>query len=280
VQAVDPPGGPATRTGAEELHADCARCVGLCCVVPAFAASADFAIDKPAHHPCPNLLADSRCSIHDELRPRGFPCCTAYDCFGAGQKLTQVTFGGRDWREAPEVAASMFEVFPVMRHLHELLWHLDEAQSLDAAAAERAELSRLFTEVDRITGEPPETLAQIDVPAVRRRVTEALRRAGTAARAGSSGPCAELAGADLVGADLCETDLRGANLRGACLVGARLSGMDLSLADLTGADLRGADLRGADLGGALFLTQAQLDSAVGDRHTRVPAARRLPQYWT
>jgi len=55
------------------LRADCSRCVGLCCVAPACSASADFAIDKAAGAPCPNLLTDSRCGIHDELRPRGFP---------------------------------------------------------------------------------------------------------------------------------------------------------------------------------------------------------------
>ena len=67
-----------------DLRADCARCFGLCCVAPAFAASADFAIDKPAGQACPHLAGDFRCGIHDELRPRGFPGCTVYDCFGAG----------------------------------------------------------------------------------------------------------------------------------------------------------------------------------------------------
>ena len=38
-----------------ELRADCSRCVGLCCVAPAFARSADFAVDKPAGTPCTNL---------------------------------------------------------------------------------------------------------------------------------------------------------------------------------------------------------------------------------
>ena len=87
-----------------ELRADCTRCFALCCVAPAFAASADFALDKPAGQPCPNLQQDLRCGIHAELRPRGFPGCTAYDCFGAGQQVSQVTFGGRDWRGAPATA--------------------------------------------------------------------------------------------------------------------------------------------------------------------------------
>ncbi|MBW8766297.1 MAG: pentapeptide repeat-containing protein, partial [Geodermatophilales bacterium] len=119
----------------QHLRADCSRCAGLCCVAPAFAASADFAIDKPAGRACPHLQDDFRCGIHAQLRERGFPGCTVFDCFGAGQQLTQVTFGGRSWREAPELAASQFAVFPVLRQLHEMLWYLTEAESLTEAAS-------------------------------------------------------------------------------------------------------------------------------------------------
>jgi hypothetical protein len=79
-----------------DLRADCQRCFGLCCVVPAFSASSDFAIDKAAGQPCPNLRADFACAIHDRLRQRGFPGCAVYDCFGAGQQVAQVTFNGQD----------------------------------------------------------------------------------------------------------------------------------------------------------------------------------------
>ncbi len=103
------------------LRADCSRCAGLCCVAPAFAASTDFAIDKPAGQPCPNLRTEFGCSIHDSLRKRGFPGCVAFDCFGAGQQVVQVTFAGRTWRQDPEIAESMFAVFAVMRQLMELL---------------------------------------------------------------------------------------------------------------------------------------------------------------
>ena len=104
-----------------DLRADCTRCAGLCCVALPFAASADFAFDKPAGTECPNLLDDFRCGIHQSLRERGFAGCTAYDCFGAGQQVTQVTFAGHNWRTTPGRAQQMFAVFPVMRQLHELL---------------------------------------------------------------------------------------------------------------------------------------------------------------
>src|SRR3982750_1767191 len=105
-----------------ELVPDCARCVGLCCVAPAFQRSADFAIDKPAGRACPNLLVDSRCGIHRELRDRGFPGCVVFDCFGAGQQFTQVPFGGADWRTDATTAAAMFAAFGTMREVQESRW--------------------------------------------------------------------------------------------------------------------------------------------------------------
>ena len=52
------------------LRADCTRCAGLCCVAPAFAASADFAIDEPVGQACPNLGDDDRCGIHAQPAER------------------------------------------------------------------------------------------------------------------------------------------------------------------------------------------------------------------
>ena len=90
-----------------ELRADCAQCFALCCVGPLFTRSSEFAIDKPAGRPCPHLADDHHCSIHDRLQDEGFSGCAAYDCFGAGQRLAQRTFGGRDWRTHREVAAPL-----------------------------------------------------------------------------------------------------------------------------------------------------------------------------
>ncbi len=259
-----------------DLTADCARCFGLCCVAPAFGASADFAIDKPAGRPCPNLRDDFRCGIHADLRVRGFAGCTVYDCFGAGQQVAQVTFGGRDWRQAG-TGEQMFAAFGVMRQLHELLWHLTEALTLAAAGPVHEDLRHAIRVTRRMTVLEPDALLRLDVNAHRQGVNPVLRRASELARAGTPGP--DRAGADLVGADLSGADLRGASLRGAYLIGTDLRRADLRLADVTAADLRGADLRGADLRGALFLTQAQLGSAHGDARTKLAASRRRPGHW-
>ncbi|HEX6682491.1 MAG TPA: pentapeptide repeat-containing protein [Candidatus Limnocylindrales bacterium] len=240
-----------------ELKADCSKCFALCCVVPGFSKSADFAIDKPAGQPCPNLRADFRCGIHDRLRDKGFVGCTVYDCFGAGQRVSQVTFGGRDWRSSPSLAAQMFAVFPVMGRLHELLYYLREARSILASSSELEERIEALTSLDA------EALLALDLEPYWKATDEVLTRASALARKGLGGK--DLRGADLIGADLRGKDLRGANLRGARLIRADLRGADLRSADLIGADLRGADLRGADLTGALFLTESQLLAARFER---------------
>jgi uncharacterized protein YjbI with pentapeptide repeats len=262
-----------------ELRADCDRCVALCCVAPAFSASADFAIDKPAGQPCPNLRGDFRCSIHDRLRPRGFAGCAAFDCFGAGQQVTQVTFGGRDWRAHPGLAAPMFAAFAVMRRLHELLWYLNEALALGPADPLRKQLDEAFAATKRMTNSRPDDLVKLDVNAIHERANAVLLRASDQAREHAGRPGPDLRGADLAGKDLRGADLAGASLRGALLIGADLRDADLSFADLTGADLRGADLSGAGLETSLFTSQPQLDSARGDSRTRLPSRLIRPSHW-
>jgi hypothetical protein len=247
--------------------------------VPALTASADFAIDKDAGQPCPNLRADFRCSIHGHLRERGFPGCTTYDCVGAGQQVAQVTFGGRDWRQAPGTAQDMFAAFTVMRQLHELLWYLAEARALPACGPVHDELDEALDEVGRHTRSGADALIGLDVGTLRGDVSHLLRRASELAR-GPGRRETELAGADLIGKDLGGADLRAACLRNAYLIGANLQGADLRTADVLGADFRGAELSGADLSTSVFLIQSQVDAARGDAATQLPPALSRPGHWT
>ncbi|MYS94631.1 pentapeptide repeat-containing protein [Streptomyces sp. SID5464] len=264
-----------------ELRGDCERCFGLCCVALPFAASADFAVDKDAGTPCRNLQGDHRCGIHARLRQKGFTGCTVYDCFGAGQRVSQITFGGQDWRSGPlEHARRMFDVFPVVRQLHELLWYLTEALALPAARPVHAELRGSLEKTEELTRLAPEELAALDVAAHRQEVNVLLLRTSELARAGTKGRKKNRRGADLMGARLKGADLRGADLRGAYLIAADLTGADLRGADLIGADLRDTDLTDADLTGAFFLTQPQLNAARGSAGTRLPASVSRPGHWT
>lgn len=275
------------------LRGDCAHCFALCCVALSFAASADFAVGKKAGVPCGQLRDDHRCGIHDRLRERGFAGCTVYDCFGAGQHVSQVLFEGRDWRgSSPEDARLMFEVFPVVRRLHEMLRYVTEALTLPQARALHAELRRILVRTEELTCQSPADILELDVDAHQHEVDVLLLEASRLVRAGAGGQGRgqrgrgrgggqgrSRRGADLAGARLKGADLRGADLRGALLIAADLTGADLRRADLIGADLRDADLTGADLTGALFLTQPQVNSARGGPDTRLPGSVTAPAHW-
>jgi uncharacterized protein YjbI with pentapeptide repeats len=276
---------PAEQTASKpdraSLRADCERCFALCCVALAFSTSADFAINKGAGEPCPNLMRSSfRCGIHSHLRRQGFRGCAVYDCFGAGQKVSQATFGGRDWREAqPQAAQQMFGVFRVMQGLHELLWYLTEALTLPAAHSLQGELTLALEKTDRLTELDPHALLQLDLAAHQRDIDALLQQTSELVRGGIRHRNKDLKGADLAEANLRGANLKGANMRGACLIAAHLERADLRSADLLGADLRDADLRGADLTNALFLIQSQLDAAKGDGKTRLPPSLTYPAHW-
>jgi hypothetical protein len=296
------------------LAADCGRCVGLCCVAPAFVASADFAFSKPAGVACRHLDADARCSIHDRLVPSGFPGCAAYDCFGAGQR-TVALFGGGGGR-----SVRMLRAFEVVRQLHELLWYVTDALSRPAAAPVHAALAAARAAVDAAVDAGPDALESTDPAAHRAAVAPLLRRASTLVRDPSPSRREEdlagrdlarrdladrdlarrdlagrdptgrdpierdpierdLAGRDLAGRDLAGADLRRADLSTAYLIGADLRDADLRCADLLGADLRGADLSGADLTGALYLTRTQVGGARGSAATRLPDRLPHPPHW-
>ncbi|WP_426566705.1 pentapeptide repeat-containing protein [Angustibacter sp. McL0619] len=193
----------------------------------------------------------------------------------------QSTFGGRTWREGPELAESMFASFGVMRDLHELLWYLDDALGREAARPLHEEIALARDEIVELTRLDAAALVAMDSTAVQRTVTPLLTSTSERVRSGvARGDDDELRGADLFGRDLSGADLRGANLRGTYLIRAVLCDADLRLADLIGADVRGADVAGADLSTALFLTQFQVNAMRGDLGTALPHTLQRPSHWS
>ena len=271
----------------EDMRIDCEKCFGFCCVALYFSSSEGFPTDKEAGKPCINLENDFSCSIHKTLRDKGLKGCTAYDCFGAGQKVAQVTYGGCDWRKAPESAKKMFNVFLIMKQLHEMLWYLTEALTLQATHSIKNELSLMLSETERLTNLNPDSIIKLDVVAHRARVNELLLKTSELVRNKyqrenknpSKGKNKLSRGFDFIGKDLRKTNLRGANFRGSFLIAADLRGVDLSGVDFIGADLRDADIRGADLSNSIFLTQPQINTAKGDSNTKLPMWLCRPKYW-
>lgn len=127
-----------------DFTADCSACAALCCMALAFDKGDDFALDKPAGLPCPNLDATLTCSIFGHLEAEGFRGCVRYDCRGAGQRVTQEIFDGRNWRDEPQLAEPMIAAFAAMRKVHDGLELLLAAERLDLDDDLQEELEELL----------------------------------------------------------------------------------------------------------------------------------------
>lgn len=270
------------------LQGDCKKCFGLCCVSLYFSAMEGFPVNKDAGKPCINLQADFSCNIHKNLNKKGLKGCIAYDCIGAGQKVAQVTYGGQDWKQNPESATQMFEVFIIMRQLHEMLWYLTEALTLQSEYTIKDKLNAMRNYIENLTHLNADFLISLDLVETRIGVntlllqtSEFVRKKVQSNNMNSLKRKKTLGnGLDLIGADLRKKDLRGENLSGSYLIAADLRGLDLSFADFIGADLRDTDLRGANLANSIFLTQAQINAAKGDVNTKLPKSLTRPIYWS
>ena len=149
---------PTARLTEKDLRADCDRCAGLCCVAPTLVQSDDFAIDKPAGQPCPNLGDNNRCEIYESRAEEGFRGCIVHDCNGAGQRVTQQLFGGRSWRDDPSILPAMSEAFFSLREIHGFLAMLRTAAKADLNPPDRRTLEDLVDELDPSGGWTVETL--------------------------------------------------------------------------------------------------------------------------
>ena len=267
------------------LTADCMKCFGLCCTALNVAASSDFAINKPAGTPCPHLQGDFRCKIHKNLREKGFKGCTVFDCLGAGQKVSQVTFNGQSWREYPEVADKMFRVFPVMEQLYEMIAFISEALTYDISQSLQKKLIKQLEKLQSSTDMDADSLLSLDMISCRLPVNELLLEASEYIRSELSSKVFAIKkgknyrGVDWIGKNLVGKDLRTTDLRGAYLIAADLRNADLRGADLIGADLRDANLSEANLSTSMFLTQMQMNSAKGNDKTILPSYIQRPSHW-
>lgn len=269
-----------------KLQADCDKCFGLCCTALYFSANEGFPVNKDAGKPCINLQDDFHCSVHKNLKKKGLKGCIAYDCLGAGQKVAK-SYDGRDWKQNPDSANQMFDVFIIMKQLYEMLWYLKEAFLLQDEKDAKDKLSIKINEIEKLTDLNPDSLAKLDLVPVRMGVNPLLlqtsefirKKVNNNQRNALKSKKTFGGGLDLIGADLRKKDLRGANLSGAYLIAANLRGVDLSFADLIGADLRDADLSGANLSKSIYLTQAQINTAKGDVNTRLPKSIVRPMDW-
>ncbi|HDR6271329.1 TPA: pentapeptide repeat-containing protein [Bacillus cereus] len=254
------------------LTADCTKCFGLCCTALNIVASSDFPINKPAGNPCMNLQTNYSCQIHSQLGDKGFRGCTVFDCLGAGQVVSQVTFNGQSWRENPDIGKKMFQVFPIMEQIYEMIAYVAEALSYDIPDDLADKLGKQLKELQALTKLDADNLLSLDLVMYRFSSNELLTLASDFIRRNTIDKMSGVrkikefdhARADWMGKKLKGKDLRATDFRGAYLIAA---------------DLRDVNFSGADLSTSMFLTQMQINSAKGNVKTTLPSHIQRPSHW-
>lgn len=259
-----------------QLHINCEKCCGLCCVALFCAKTDGFPANKIAGIPCQKLMPDFRCEIHSELVQSKMRGCLAYDCFGAGQKVTQNCYPKVNWQTEPQYAKQMFEVFLVIFQLHQMLWYLIEASSFILGETMKMNLDELILENERMTALLPDDILNLDIELYRLKVNEILKEVTKKIALDSAKGEQKK---DFFGKKFNRANLDGRDFSMSLMIAANLEGCSLNYTNFLGADMRDANIKNTDLSKSVFLTQMQINATKGNRNTKLPKGLEYPDVW-
>ncbi|MDD3323402.1 MAG: pentapeptide repeat-containing protein [Paludibacter sp.] len=235
-----------------------------------------FPANKEAGIPCKNLMSDFCCTIHSNLVSKNMRGCLAYDCFGAGQKVTQVCYPNGDWKTNPGQANEIFDVFLIVFQLHQMLWYLVEALSLISDEPLKSDIDALISENQQMTNLIPDEILNLDIEKYRLQVNQALKRvSGMISSDSSDGKQIY----DYFGTNFKKANLDGRDFSMSLMIAANLEGCSLQGTNFLGADMRDTNIKNTDLSGCVFLTQMQINSAKGNSNTKIPVKLSRPNSW-
>ena len=262
----------------EELKIDCSNCSGLCCTALFFSKLDGFPEDKIAGKPCVNLQKDFRCKIHDELIKRKMKGCIGYDCFGAGQKVTQAIYPNTNWLTESAKAKEIYEVFLVVFQLHQILYFLAEAKTIIAAKELWKDIDAFIAEGREISKSTPQEILSFDRNEYRKQVNECLKKVSNLIKISANHNKDEHE-ENFIGKRYKGKNFDGKDFSMSLMIAASFEGCSFHGANFLGADTRDTNFSSADLSEAVFLTQGQVDSAKGNSDTKLPGRLCRPVSW-
>ena len=260
----------------KKLKIDCKKCSGLCCVALYCTKTDGFPANKEAGIPCKHLMSDSRCDIHSKLVDKNMRGCLAYDCFGAGQKVTQDCYPDVTWKTHPEKANEIFEVFLIVFQLHQMEWYLLESLSLITDKQLQANIEALISDNEQITNQSSDEILQFDIEKYRSKVNQVLKQVSGIITTDSA---EEAHSKDCFGRNFKKANLNAKNFSMALMIAANLEGCSLQGTNFLGTDMRDTNIKNTDLSSCVFLTQMQINSAKGNPNTKLPKNLSHPVSW-
>lgn len=259
----------------ERLKINCEKCSGLCCVALYCMKIDGFPANKETGVPCQYLRPDFRCDIHAKLGSKNMRGCLAYDCFGAGQKVTQNCFPKVDWKNNPDHANEIFQVFQIVFQLHQMEWYLLEALSLTDDEHLKSDIKSFISENERLTSLSLDEILNLNIESYRLDVNKILKQLSSMITVSSN----EKNGKDYLGQNFKYANLNYKDFSMALLIAADFEGCSLLGTNFLGADMRDANIKNTDLSSSVFLTQMQINSAKGNANTKLPYRISRPISW-
>jgi len=261
----------------KNLKIDCKKCSGLCCVALYCTKTDGFPANKEAGTPCKHLNSDFSCKIHSRLADNNYKGCLAYDCFGAGQRTTQLYLPDGTWETNSEQKDKLFQVFMIVYQLHQMLWYLVEAFTLTSNELLRSTIDSLISENEQMLQQPMDHIAMLGLPEYRSNVNNVLKQISTGISANDTS--SQINGLNYLGKNFKKANLDRKNFSMSLMIAANFSGCSLKNTNFLGADLRDANIKNADLSKSIFLTQMQINSAIGNSNTKIPINLTRPATW-
>lgn len=258
----------------------CEACSGLCCVALYFSKYDGFPADKAAGTPCRNLNENFECAIHKDLRRKKMKGCLAYDCCGAGQLVTSL-YGDKNWRSDPQVSREIYDVFVKTFYLQQILCCLTEVLTLQPAKPLWKQAEELIAQLRGLLHSNPKEIMGFDMEEFGPGANTLLKNAAELVQKevchGKRGKAADKK--DFIGHQFKKAPLHGYDFSSCLLIAANMEGCSLTGCNFLGADLRDTSLKNADLSESIYLTQGQLNSAKGNKNTRIPQHLVVPAGW-
>lgn len=252
------------------LQAKCENCSGLCCVALYFSKMDGFPQDKRAGLACRHLRQDFQCDIHDVLAKHKLKGCLAYDCFGAGQYVTQQYFKQKTWHDET-YAEQIFYVFSLIFQLHQIRFYLIEALRFVFEESEEKSIRLCLCENKKLCQLDASLLTQAKVDQHREQVNILLKQCIAHLHLAKRKDC--------IAKPFKNKDMSNYDFSGQLLIGSDFNSAKLEGSVFLGADTRDVDFSNVDLRKVYFLSQGQVNSAKGNRNTLLASHLCYPSSW-
>ena len=194
--------------------------------------------------------------------------------------IYQDVYQSVNWMKDHEISDQVFSVFLTVRQLHQMLWYLVEVSSIVYTKSLMVDVRDLILQNLEMAKLSPDEIQALDVEQYRLKVNNVLRTTGELVRRAEGNTFKNSKKSDYIGENMKGQNLHGRDFSMSLTIVADLKSCDLHGTNFLGTDLRDANLKKSDLKENIFLTQMQVNSAMGDRDILLPYFISRPWSWS